>query len=232
MTLTTGIESLDRQLSGGLDPGSLLAIVASPASQSEALLHTLMEERPTQYVTTVRKPESIRNDIAHASDGADVDVDIEYVGGSPPMDSEFLKELTGKRTASVGAATDDTPIDRVYELLAGIDEGTNVIVDSTNALERSDQVDEYQEMLTSLKARLLDTDSLGVLHCITEESSPPLRATTLMIADVVWELDRVASKGEIEYQLTVPKNRYGEPILEKISIMLESDIWVDDSRTI
>jgi hypothetical protein len=58
-----------------------------------------------------------------------------------------------------------------------------VIVDSTNALKRSDQVDEYQEMLTSLKTRLLDTDSLGVLHCITEESSPPLRATTLIQTD-------------------------------------------------
>jgi len=232
MTLSTGIESLDRQLSGGLDPGTLLAVVASPASQSEALLHTLIEERPTQYVTTVRRPESIRNDIAHATDEGDVDVDIEYVGGSSPMDSEFLKELTGKRTTSVGATTDETPIDRVYELLAEVEDGSNVIVNSTNPLERSGQVEAYQEMLTTFKAKLLDTGSLGVLHCITEESSPPHRATTLTIADIVWELDLVASAGQVEYQLTVPKNRYGEPILEKISIMLESDIWIDDSRVI
>jgi KaiC/GvpD/RAD55 family RecA-like ATPase len=231
MSLSTGIDSLDRRLSGGLDPGSLLAIVASPASQSEALLHQLIQERPTTYVTTVRRPDSIQNDIAHIS-GSGLDVDIEYVGETSSMDNEFMQQLTGRRTSSITAVSDGTPVDRVYDLVPEVDSGSNVIVDSTNALERTGQFEEYQEVLTRLKSQLIETESLGVLHCVSEETSPPLRETSLMIADIVWKLEHVSTKDEIEYQLTVPKNRYGEPILQKMSIMLESDIWIDESRTI
>lgn len=226
--LSTGISALDRRLSGGLDPGSLLAIVASPATQSEALLHTLMEERPSVYVTTVRRAEAIREDV----EGIDRDVRVEYAGVSATMDSEFLKKVAGNRTKSLASVAGDTRLDDVYEVLHDVDDQRNVIVDSTNALEHADKPGAYQEVLNELKSTVLDTDSLGILHCITEETSPPLRETTLMIADVVWEVELVSLKNEREYQLTMPKNRRGDPMLEEISLVIESDVWIDDSRNI
>jgi hypothetical protein len=56
---STGIETLEWRLSGGLEPGSVLAILASPETQSEALLHQLLHERPRCYVTALRRPAAI-----------------------------------------------------------------------------------------------------------------------------------------------------------------------------
>lgn len=36
----------------------------------------------------------------------------------------------------------------------------------------------------------------------------------------------------MEYQMTIPKNRGGVPVLDETSIVIDSDIWVDESRTI
>jgi KaiC/GvpD/RAD55 family RecA-like ATPase len=228
--LSTGIDALDRRLSGGLDAGSLLAVVAAPTSQSEQLLHKLMAERQSVYITTVRKPEAIRNDL---DDGrADRDVRVEYAGARHSMDNEFLKAVTGNRTTTVGSTTGNPALDTVYDVVETVGTEQNVIVDPTNVLEESEQPTAYREVLNRLKSRLLDTGGLGVLHCITEDDPPGLRETTLTIADVVWKLDLTRQHDGFQYQLTIPKNRSGIPILEEISLMIESDIWIDDSRTI
>ena len=217
--LPTGIDALDRRLSGGIDAGSLLAVVAAPTSQSERLLHSLMAQRRSVYITTVRKPEAIRNDL---DDGrADRDVRVEYAGARHSMDNEFLKAVTG-----------NPALDTVYDVVESVGTGQNVIIDPTNVLEESEQPTAYREVLNRLKSRLLDTGGLGVLHCITEDDPPGLRETTLTIADVVWKLDLTRQSDGFQYQLTIPKNRSGNPILEEISLMIESDIWIDDSRTI
>lgn len=58
--LTTGIRSLDKELGGGLPPGSLVVFTTPPDAQSELLLHALARERETLYLTTVRPEEEIR----------------------------------------------------------------------------------------------------------------------------------------------------------------------------
>ena len=37
---------------------------------------------------------------------------------------------------------------------------------------------------------------------------------------------------ELEYQLTIPKNRGGTPVLEETTIVIDSDVWIDESRAI
>lgn len=69
--LSTGIDILDRRLNGGFPPGTLVALVAPPDTQSELLLSALARERPTRYVSTVRPAAEIEADL----DATDLTVD-------------------------------------------------------------------------------------------------------------------------------------------------------------
>ncbi len=227
--LSTGIDAIDRRMSGGIERGSLIAVLAGPAMQSEALLHELIETRPTLYLTTLRDTSSVENDLEKLSTD---DVFVEYAGKSQKMDNELLKQMTGSRSYMPSFTYEDNILDTAYEMVSKVDEQANVILDPVNPLEEAEPKDAYREVLNQLKTTVLDTGGLGVLHCITLEEPPALRDVTLTVADVVWNLDLVSLSDTMEYQLTVPKNRGGEPVLDEASIVLDADVWVDDSRNI
>jgi hypothetical protein len=67
---------------------------------------------------------------------------------------------------------------------------------------------------------------------VTLEDAPPLRDVTLAISDVVFELDLVQLTNEMQYQLTIPKNRGGTPLLEETAVKFDSEVWIDDTRNI
>ena len=50
--LSTGIEVLDRKLGGGVPKGTIIALSALPASQSELFLYEMAAVRETVYLTT------------------------------------------------------------------------------------------------------------------------------------------------------------------------------------
>ena len=229
MPLSTGIDTLDRRLSGGLPSGSLLAVVAPPASQSESVLHQIMRERPTVYVSTLREPVAVE---AGIGDDIDHEVSVVYAGETPSMDNEFTRKLTGTRIHSFARNGKTDPLERVYEAIQAVEGEVNVVLDPTNPLERIGDTSAYREVLNELKDRMLETGGLGVLHCIDGAEPSPLRETSLLVADVVWELDLVALKNRVEYQLTVPKNRGRTPLLEEISLVFDPEPWIDDSRNI
>lgn len=217
---------MDRRLGGGLDAGSLLAIVAPPASQSEVLIDKLIEQRPSVYLTTVRTPEAVK---AHIETHERRDVRFESVSGMPSTDDALLRALSDESTP---ATAEDNVLASTYDAICRVDDRPHVVVDPSNPLERTDRPDVYRGVLNRLAAQLRDTDGLGIVHCLTEDTPPELRDITLAMADVVWQLDIVSSMNEVEYQLRVPKNRGGAPILEGIPLVLETDVWVDDSRNL
>lgn len=231
--LSTGVPTLDRRLEGGLYPGDILALVAPPATQSQTLLYQLMDERPTLYVSTLRPEGSVQRDFDKHG-GIDDAYWIETTGNKLTMEGELIHELTGTRTYTGNSAVKDDPLDDLYEFVEAIEGSINVIVDPVNPLERGDSRDAYNETLSFLSAKLAETDSLGVLLCYTSDSQPAFRDLTLIVADVVWELDLVTvSKGNVEYQLRVPKNRGGTTITEDLSLDIRGrGVTVDDSRTI
>ncbi|MEF8822069.1 MAG: hypothetical protein V5A52_07315 [Halovenus sp.] len=92
--LQTGIQQIDRELDGGIEQGSLLSVIAGPATQSEALFQQLIGERPTLYLTTLREPESVEQRLGCESD----EVFVKDVRGSQTMDREFTKQITGARS--------------------------------------------------------------------------------------------------------------------------------------
>jgi KaiC/GvpD/RAD55 family RecA-like ATPase len=227
--LSTGIDAIDRQMAGGIRPGSLLAIVAGPTMQSEALIHKMLEMRPTLYLSTLRRPSAVEDDLSRLPTD---EVFVEAASKPQMLDNDRLKELTGTRTYTSSFLNQDKLLDRVYEMVRDVNEQANVVIDSVNPLEETDQKSAYRDVLNELKSTMLETGGVGILHCITLEDSPPFRDVTLTLADVVWELNLASLSNKLEYQMTIPKNRGGAPVLDETSIVIDSDIWVDESRNI
>lgn len=216
-------------MSGGIEPGSLVAIMAGPTMQSEAILHQLIKRRQTLYLTTLRSAAAVEDDLEQLS--AD-DVYVEYAGANQTMKNELLGEITGSRSYKPSFTNDETLLDTVYETVQDVDWQANVILDPVNPLEEANNKNAYREVLNELKTAMLETGGIGILHCITLEDAPPFRDLTLTLADVVWDLQLVSLTNKLEYQLTIPKNRGGKPVLDEISLVFDNDLWVDESRNI
>ncbi|MFB6177028.1 MAG: hypothetical protein ABEI99_07805 [Halobaculum sp.] len=104
-----------------------------------------------------------------------------------------------------------------------------------NPLERSESRSAFQNLLTAIKSKLRETDSLGVLYAPTleNEQSPPLRDMTLTVADIVWKLNVVStSNDDLELQMHIPKNRGDQPLEQHSLLIRGAEVNVDDSRTI
>lgn len=209
--LSTGIDTLDEHLNGGPRPGTLISLTAPSASQAESLLYAFLRERPTLYITTVRREDAVRDE-------------LEYVLGS---DSEFTIVTAGNQhpIRNVNRAIEDANA-------SGTVAEQNIIIDTMNALERTGKYNRYLDLLNAIKSYMLRTGGLALFHCIDRESSLPLRELTLAVSDLIMDLDVVVEKNAVENRLTVPKFRSREVVEEVIKLKLGQEALVDTSRNL
>ncbi|WP_049936815.1 RAD55 family ATPase [Haloplanus natans] len=202
--LPTGISVLDRQLDGGIPPGSILLLSADPASQSESLLYEIAAARGTLYVTTVRSEEAIRDAIER------------YRGG------------VGRLT--IRDAGDYPPIDNATRLVRELPESSNLLIDVVDPLEEADST-RYRAFLNELQTHMVNTGSIAVLHAM--HGDPPAnRRLTEHMADVVFDLQTDTSGSQIVNRLAVPKFRGGSALEETIKLKLTDGVTIDTSRDI
>jgi KaiC/GvpD/RAD55 family RecA-like ATPase len=202
--LQTGISVLDRQLDGGIPPGSILLLSADPASQSESLLYEIAAARGTLYITTVRSEQAVRDAIDR------------YRGG------------VGRLTIRDGG--DYPPIDTATRLVKDLPEQANLLIDVIDPLEDADPT-RYRRFLNDLQTHMVNTGSVAVLHAMhgTETGN---RELTKHMADVVFDLQTDTSGSQIVNRLAIPKFRGGSALEETIKLKLTDGVTIDTSRDI
>lgn len=203
--LSTGVEVLDRELAGGLPAGSVVSFQSPPESQGELLLYELTRPRPTLYLSTDRTEDTVADAFRNtrAPTGSP---DIRYVSGEDPLDA-------------------------VRRAFRSAGEGTTVIIDPVDGLERTERP-RYETVLNELANHMENTGSIAILHCLSSENTPPLRDTTQHMADVVLDLRTEVKSGVIENRLAVTKFRGGRVPSETIKMDLTERVRVDTSRDI
>lgn len=202
--LATGISVLDREFGGGIPSGSVVALTATPASQSELILDRFARVRECRYLTTVRSVDAVEATLTLE------DADEETV---------------------VGDASGDDPFAAVLEATEELPEGGTVIVDSVEPLEARDR-EAYTDFLNELQRRVDDADGLAVLHALKHASTDRSRVVTEQIADVVFDLRTTVTGTEIANRLVVPKFRGGAALEEPLKLKLTDSVTVDTSRDI
>lgn len=201
---TTGLPFLDRRLDGGIPSGTLLSIVAPPESQSELLLKQLVQTRQTLFVSTHRPPVEVKA-WAESGSGQPVDLSVAH-----PTVSTLLDDPSSIRPLPAESL---------------------VILDRITALEDHAR-ETYLAFLNSLKEELRETDSVGVVHCPTNDRASSHRDLTLSRSDQVWKLELLFSSREIKNRLFVTKSRYSRTLREPIDLLLTDQVQVDTSRRI
>lgn len=203
--VSTRCELLDRRLNGGLPEGAIASLVSSPSSQCSPLFYGFLRTGSWLYVTTHRSEVAVSEELDELLWG---DVRIERVGV-------------------------DRPVENLRSMLREIDAGRNVLVDTMNPLEATDENVPYTDALNELKRYLLETDAIALFHCTEYAQGPPLqRETTLSISDVVLELETFEEGTEIKTRLKVPKCRGMQLSDEIIKLDLDQGISVDTSKNI
>jgi KaiC/GvpD/RAD55 family RecA-like ATPase len=203
--LETGIEVLDRKLDGGLPPGTIVAMTAEPASQSELILYELTAARGSLYLTTERSDQAVRDAIEKTN---------------APVGSPTVRDISGSE-----------PLDQANRLIRALPEGANLIIDTANVLERGDR-NRFRNFMTELQTHMVNTGSIAFMHCMKEQTPPQNRSSTKHMSDVVFDLETKVRGSELENRLIVPKFRGGTALKESIKLELADEVAIDTSRDI
>lgn len=202
--LSTGIGPLDRGLDGGLAPGTVVALIADPNSQSDLLIQEFTAARGTLYLSTTRSS-TVIEELMESSNADPGDATIRHLDGPDALE-------------------------RAVELIERLPPKANLVIDPVNALEDTDQ-DDYDDFLNATVERMRETGGIALLHCLTE-SVPANRATTKHFADVVVEIESVTDAKTVRQVATVSKSRRNPAPGDRIEIDLSADLGVDvDSAT-
>ena len=203
--LRTGIDVLDRKLDGGIPPGSIVALVAQPASQAELFLYELTATRDTLYISVDRTGDFVSTSIESAETRTG-DPSVRDVGGEAPLDD-------------------------AAKLISTLPQDSNLIIDPVDVLERQEP-SRYRNFLNGLQNQISNTGSIAVLHCLEGNTVPALRDTTEHMTDIVFQLDTTVKGDRIENHLAVPKFRGGQALSDVIKLELSDEVDIDTSRDI
>lgn len=204
--LHTGIDVLDRKLGGGIPKGSLVALCAEPASQAELFLYELTATRGTLYLSLDRTAQSVTASIEQTPANT----------GDPTV-----RHISG-----------EAPLDNAGKLVSALPETSNLIVDPLDVLEAQEPPSRFRSFMNDLQNHLVNTGSLGVVHCLDGRSVPPLRDSTEHFADVVFQLKTTTTNDEVENRLAIPKFRGGRAPNDIIKLDLVQEVSIDTSRDI
>ena len=204
--LHTGIDVLDRKLGGGIPEGSLVAICAEPASQAELFLYELTATRGTLYLSLDRTAQAVTTSI------------------------EQTPTETGDPT--VRHISGEAPLDNAGKLVSALPENSNLIVDPLDVLEAQEPPSRFRSFMNDLQNHIVNTGSLGVLHCLEGRAIPPLRDSTEHFADVIFRLETEITSDEVENRLAIPKFRGGRAPNDIIKLDLMEQVSIDTSRDI
>jgi len=206
--IPTGITELDRIIDGGFIKGSVIALVSPPDTQTEVLLEEISDHNPTVLFSTLRSEPAVTDSYEKHGVGVDDEFRVKFVGG----DNSFNK------------------INQGVDQIAGA--VSTVIVDQMNPIEREYPYQKYAEKYREMVDSVTGTDTITILNCTQGEKPPTLRDLTLSLADVVVNISRGISGGDITIRLSVPKYRGGEALAETIKLEVSDSVAVDTSRDI
>ncbi|MDT3437081.1 transcriptional regulator [Haloarcula sp. 1CSR25-25] len=201
----TGIRALDRKLDGGIPAGSLVTLLAEPASQAELFLSRFVARQATVYLSGEQAPTTVT--------------------------SALRSQRVAYDELAVSQLDREAPVSDALAHVEGLTAESLLVVDPVEPIERAD-AGEFRTFLETLQARLAQTDSVAVLYALKHDATPSQRHRTEYTSDIVFDLETTRGEDAIENRLFVPKFRGGRALTEPICLDLTDRISVDTSRDI
>lgn len=223
--LSTGLPTLDKELDGGLLPGSLVYLTADPMTMGEIFLFQFIQQRPSYYVNTERKPEHITNNITQfgfESSGVKF-IDIH----------EKFYEKSGK-LLDRGELRDYKVMDFFIRQLELIDaREINLIVDTITFFQQLEvKRSKFKELIDIMYETIKRTQGLGFLYGIKSDNRSLIENEVINICDAVFDISLIRKADKTTTELTIPKAR-DRPIHGNVlKFKIEGGIIMDTSKEI
>lgn len=209
---TTGIHGLNRELDGGIKPGTLVAIETDADSQGDSILRQLAAQQPTLYISTTRTEKNVE----------------EWL-----QDHELVVDMTHIHVKHIGGDHKSAAID---DYLDHLTTPVNIIIDPVNRM-KSEDIEEYIQTLHHLKSHIQRTRRIGYLHvhdclqCSADDNCQHCTAT-YRASDMIWKIESEVTGKEINTLLAVTKRRAGSTPRKPLKLEMGADITIDTSRNI
>jgi KaiC/GvpD/RAD55 family RecA-like ATPase len=223
--LSTGLPTLDKELDGGLLPGSMVYLTADPMTMGEIFLYQFIQERPSYYVSTERKPEHIINNIKQFG--------FEFSGIKFIDIHEKYYEKVGK-LLDRGELRDYKVLDFFIKQLELIDaKEINLIVDTITFFQHLEvKRSKFKELIDIMYETIKRTQGLGFLYGIKSDNRSLIENEVINICDAVFDISLIRKADKTTTELTIPKAR-DRPIHGNIlKFKIEGGIIMDTSREI
>lgn len=223
--LSTGLPTLDKELDGGLLPGSMVYLTADSMTMGEIFLFQFIQQRTSYYVNTERKPEHIINNIKQfgfESSGIKF-IDIH----------EKFYEKAGK-LLDRGELRDYIVLDYFFKQLDLIDaREINLIVDTITFFQQLEvKRSKFKELIDIMYETVKRTQGLGFLYGIKSDNRSLIENEVINICDAVFDISLIRKADKTTTELTIPKAR-DRPIHGNVlKFKIEGGIIMDTSREI
>ncbi|BAI61401.1 conserved hypothetical protein [Methanocella paludicola SANAE] len=228
MRLPTGVDILDRNLSGGLPIGALVYFSANPKSMPEVFLLELATPRKTYYITTSKDPRYIMRDMKEL----DLDVpDVEFLD----LHSEYYQKILPHEPDKHKAIK--KLIEFLNNWLATLESKKEndftIIFDSFSFLvELGVDADELKTLLDRIYDIINDGNGICYLMMIKGVHHESVESRIQYWCDVIFDIDLERKGDKIVNKLTLPKIRGMSPVTDYIKFKVTDRITIDTSRDI
>ena len=223
--LSTGLPTLDKELDGGLLPGSLVYLMADSMTMAEIFLYQFIQQRSSYYVNTERKTEYIINNLKQF--GYD-ESKIKFIDVHEKYYDKGSKLLNG------GIIKDYMILDFLIKQLELIDaKEINLIIDTITFFEHLDvKRSKFKEMVDIIYDTTKRTEGLGFLYGLKVEKRSIIEDELINICDAVFDVSLTKKTDKSTTELTIPKAR-DRPIHGNVlKFKIEGGIIMDTSREI
>jgi KaiC/GvpD/RAD55 family RecA-like ATPase len=223
--LSTGLPTLDKELDGGLLPGSLVYLMADSMTMAEIFLYQFIQQRSSYYVNTERKTEYIINNLKQF--GYD-ESKIKFIDVHEKYYDKGSKLLNG------GIIKDYMILDFLIKQLEIIDaKEINLIIDTITFFQHLEvKRSKFKEMVDIIYDTTKRTGGLGFLYGLKVEKRSIIEDELINICDAVFDVSLTKKTDKSTTELTIPKAR-DRPIHGNVlKFKIEGGIIMDTSREI
>lgn len=224
--LSTGLPALDKELDGGLFSGSLVYMRIDPSAMAELFLYHFLQQRPTYYVNTERKPEFIIRNMENAGFKTNgirfIDIHRKY------------HEPVEKLLNSHGEMKDSMILHHLKKELEAIhDTDANLIIDTiTFFLYLNVKVEMIRELVDVIYETTKKMDGLGFLFGLKGAGPSLIENEVINLCDVVLDFSIEKKLNKTITEVIVPKAR-DRPIRGNVlRFKIEKGVIMDTTREI
>lgn len=211
-SLTTGQDTLDRKIGGGIPDSFTFTLLTPWASDAERFIQQLIsvnDDKKCIYVSLDQPKELL-------------------------VDSFQRMEIIEEQPNIIDATDEHDQTDRIRDAIDKAPPESIVVIDSINSLEEELSRRDYTSFINSLKSNAYNQDcTLVFAGTYQDDYSPKQRPVSLQLSDGVFRIQSEYKGEDLNMFISIDKFRGINPPNERLKVnVTESGLRIDTSRDI